>query len=83
MNIPASEYLFFDRIEGTADIIDKSYEQHIRYIVVFNDSDKTMILSSAGQDISILAGKILSFPVYIEKFSLYANGGSYRIDVRV
>lgn len=83
MSRPASDYLFFDRIEGTADIVNKSYEQQIRYISVSNDSDGTMVLSLAGKDINIKAGEIWGFPVDIEKFSLDANSGSYRIDIGV
>ena len=84
MSRPASDYLFFDRIEGTADITNKTYTGYsIRYIFVSNDSEGTMVLTLAGKNITILAGETWGFPCEIDKFSLDADGGAYRIDIGV
>ena len=84
MSRPASDYLFFDRIEGTEDIENKTYAGYsIRYIFISNDSEGTMVLTLAGKDVTILAGETWSFPCEIDKFSLDADGGAYRIDIGV
>jgi hypothetical protein len=83
MSRPASDYLFFDRIEGTADITNKTYDHPIGYILVANDSEGTMVLTLAGKNVTILAGETWGFPCEIDKFSLDADGGAYRIDIGV
>jgi hypothetical protein len=84
MSRPASDYLFYDRIEGTEDIENKTYTGYsIRYIFISNDSDGTMVLTLAGKDVTILAGETWGFPCEIDKFSLDADSGAYRIDIGV